>query len=222
MQCVRGLKGEPVAIGRLERFVADYVMAQPQKEVVKPTPNGHKVAIVGAGPASLTCASDLAKLGYEVTIFEAFHTAGGGLMYGIPEFSVISSYSIHYTKLYDLEFQYLLKNKSESDFRASVSAMYANIKNMGANTVYFHVRSHGDAYYPSGYFPWSKYITGTLGLNPGYDPLKIMIDEAHNKGLSFHAWINPMRGPSSADIGNYVITSYSIHYTKLYEVFITA
>jgi glutamate synthase (NADPH/NADH) small chain len=85
-KCVRGIKGEPVAIGRLERFVADYVMSQPQKEVVKPTPNGHKVAVIGAGPSSLTCASDLAQLGYEVTIFEAFHTAGGVLMYGIPEF----------------------------------------------------------------------------------------------------------------------------------------
>ncbi len=85
-KCVRGIKGEPVAIGRLERFVADFVMSQPEKEVVKPELNGHKVAIVGAGPASLTCASDLAQLGYEVTIFEAFHTAGGVLMYGIPEF----------------------------------------------------------------------------------------------------------------------------------------
>ena len=85
-KCVRGIKGEPVAIGRLERFVADYMMSQPAKEVEAPKQNGHKVAIVGAGPASLTCASDLAKLGYDVTIFEAFHTAGGVLMYGIPEF----------------------------------------------------------------------------------------------------------------------------------------
>ncbi len=90
-KCVRGIKGEPVAIGRLERFVADYVMSQPEKEVVKPELNGHKVAIVGAGPASLTCASDLAQLGYDVTIFEAFHTAGGVLMYGIPEFRLPKS-----------------------------------------------------------------------------------------------------------------------------------
>jgi len=85
-RCVRGIKGEPVAIGRLERFVADYMMKQEVKEVEKPTPNGHKVAVVGAGPASLSCAGDLAKLGYDVTIFEAFHIAGGVLMYGIPEF----------------------------------------------------------------------------------------------------------------------------------------
>ncbi len=84
-KCVRGIKGEPVGIGRLERFCADYMMDKPSN-AEKPESNGHKVAIVGAGPAGLTCAGDLAKLGYEVTIFEAFHTAGGVLMYGIPEF----------------------------------------------------------------------------------------------------------------------------------------
>ena len=85
-RCVRGIKGESVAIGRLERFVADWyrqnVNAMPQK----PASNGHKVAVVGSGPAGLTCASDLAGLGYEVTVYEAFHTAGGVLVYGIPEF----------------------------------------------------------------------------------------------------------------------------------------
>ncbi|MBE6844103.1 MAG: NADPH-dependent glutamate synthase [Ruminococcus sp.] len=85
-KCVRGIKGEPVAIGRLERFVADYMIKKGTSASSKPTPNGHKVAVVGAGPAGLTCAGDLAKLGYSVTIFEAFHTAGGVLMYGIPEF----------------------------------------------------------------------------------------------------------------------------------------
>lgn len=84
-KCVRGIKGEPVAIGRLERFVADYMMDK-AAAAVKPEPNGHKVAVVGAGPSGLTCAGDLAKFGYQVTIFEAFHTAGGVLMYGIPEF----------------------------------------------------------------------------------------------------------------------------------------
>lgn len=85
-KCVRGIKNEPVAIGRLERFVADYHMAHGSDEVVKPTLNGHKVAIVGAGPAGLTCAGDLANKGYEVHIFEALHFAGGVLVYGIPEF----------------------------------------------------------------------------------------------------------------------------------------
>ena len=85
-KCVRGIKGEPVAIGRLERFVADYHIKNSKKEVVIPKDNGHKVAVVGGGPAGLTCAGDLAKLGYNVTVFEALHIAGGVLVYGIPEF----------------------------------------------------------------------------------------------------------------------------------------
>ena len=84
--CVRGIKGEPVGIGRLERFVADIHNAQPEKIVKKPESNGHKVAVIGSGPAGLTCAGDLAKKGYEVTVFEALHLAGGVLVYGIPEF----------------------------------------------------------------------------------------------------------------------------------------
>ena len=84
--CVRGVKGEPVAIGRLERFVADWHNANATQPPEKPASNGHKVAIIGSGPAGLTCAGDLAKLGYEVTVFEALHKAGGVLVYGIPEF----------------------------------------------------------------------------------------------------------------------------------------
>ncbi len=85
-KCVRGIKGEPVGIGRLERFAADCMMKEEQTETELPVSNNHKVAVVGAGPSGLTCAGDLAKLGYKVTIFEAFHTSGGVLMYGIPEF----------------------------------------------------------------------------------------------------------------------------------------
>ncbi len=85
-KCVRGIKGEPVGIGRLERFVADWHNAH-YAEAQKPTEqNGHRVAIVGSGPSGLTCAGDLAKKGYSVTVFEALHTAGGVLVYGIPEF----------------------------------------------------------------------------------------------------------------------------------------
>lgn len=85
-KCVRGIKGESVSIGRLERFCADYHMKHSDAKTVKPQSNGKKVAVVGAGPSGLTCAGDLAKKGYEVTVFEAFHTAGGVLVYGIPEF----------------------------------------------------------------------------------------------------------------------------------------
>ena len=85
-KCVRGIKGEPVGIGRLERFVADYHNAHAAAGSERPEPNGHRVAVIGAGPAGLTCAGDLAKKGYAVTIFEALHVAGGVLVYGIPEF----------------------------------------------------------------------------------------------------------------------------------------
>ena len=85
-KCIRGIKGEPVGIGRLERFVADWHNANVQEAPTKPTPNGHKVAVIGSGPSGLTCAGDLAKKGYDVTVFEALHLAGGVLVYGIPEF----------------------------------------------------------------------------------------------------------------------------------------
>ena len=85
-KCVRGIKGEPVGIGRLERFVADWHNAHSDKAPETAPSNGHRVAVVGSGPSGLTCAGDLAKKGYKVTVFEALHTAGGVLVYGIPEF----------------------------------------------------------------------------------------------------------------------------------------
>ena len=85
-RCVRGVKGEPVGIGRLERFVADWHNTFCCDVPLRPESNGHRVAVVGSGPSGLTCAGDLAKKGYEVTVFEALHTAGGVLVYGIPEF----------------------------------------------------------------------------------------------------------------------------------------
>ena len=85
-KCIRGVKGESVGIGRLERFVADWHNTFCLEDPVKPESNGHKVAVVGSGPSGLTCAGDLAKKGYDVTVFEALHIAGGVLVYGIPEF----------------------------------------------------------------------------------------------------------------------------------------
>ena len=89
--CVRGKKGDPVGIGRLERFVADWHNAHAKEAPEKPASNGHRVAVVGSGPAGLTCAGDLARKGYEVTVFEALHLAGGVLVYGIPEFRLPKS-----------------------------------------------------------------------------------------------------------------------------------
>ena len=90
-KCVRGVKGESVGIGRLERFVADWHNTFAAEAGEKPLSNGHKVAVVGSGPSGLTCAGDLAKKGFEVTVFEALHTAGGVLVYGIPEFRLPKS-----------------------------------------------------------------------------------------------------------------------------------
>ena len=84
--CILGIKGEPVAIGKLERFVGDWSLENECKSCVEITPNGEKVAVIGSGPSGLACASDLAKMGYEVTVFEALHKLGGVLVYGIPEF----------------------------------------------------------------------------------------------------------------------------------------
>lgn len=89
--CVRGIKGEPVGIGRLERFVSDYVINNCEEQIPEINKNGIKVAVVGGGPSGLTCAGDLAKMGYSVTVFEAFHKAGGVLVYGIPEFRLPKS-----------------------------------------------------------------------------------------------------------------------------------
>lgn len=85
-QCIRGIKGEPVSIGKLERYVADWAREHDYVAAKAGEPNGRRVAVIGSGPSGLTCAGDLAKLGYEVTIFEAFHEPGGVLIYGIPEF----------------------------------------------------------------------------------------------------------------------------------------
>ncbi len=89
--CVRGIKGEPVGIGRLERFAADWHFERVGDQPATPEPNGHKVAIIGSGPAGLACAGDLARWGYQVTIFESLHVSGGVLMYGIPEFRLPKS-----------------------------------------------------------------------------------------------------------------------------------
>ena len=90
-KCVRGIKGDPVGIGRLERFCADYAMAHKRPQEALPEKNGKRVAVVGSGPSGLTCAGDLAKKGYDVTIYEALHTPGGVLVYGIPEFRLPKS-----------------------------------------------------------------------------------------------------------------------------------
>lgn len=108
-----------------------------------------------------------------------------------------------------LEFQNILKGKSEAQFRASVGQMYDDCVSMGINTVYVHARSHGDAFYESDIYPWSKNITGSIDGAPSFDPYQILVDEAHKRGLSFHAWINPMRTLTVEDM-NKISDSYQI------------
>lgn len=99
-----------------------------------------------------------------------------------------------------IELADMLTGKSESAFRKAIGAAYDNCVLLGINTVYVHVRSHGDAYYKSSLFPWSKYVTGTLGAAPDFDPLEIMLSEAHSRGLSFQAWINPLRACAVSEL----------------------
>ena len=92
-----------------------------------------------------------------------------------------------------LEYQSILAGKSEKEFKSSIKTMFANLVEDGFNTVYVHARSHSDAYYASDLYPWSVYCTWTEGKNPGFDPLEIMVKEAHSDGLKIEAWINPYR-----------------------------
>ena len=102
-----------------------------------------------------------------------------------------------------IELAELMQGQSKSAFRSNIAAVFDNCVSLGINTVYVHVRSHSDAYYKSELFPWSKYITGTLGSDPGYDPLAVMLEEAHSRSLSFQAWINPLRACSTSQINSY-------------------
>lgn len=113
---------------------------------------------------------------------------GGSNSYNALNYREIKGVWISY-----LELTTLLTGKTESQFTSSIRGAFQNCADMGLNTVFVHVRSHGDAYYKSKYYPWSKYVTGTLGQAPDFDPLEIMIKEAHALGLSFQAWINPYR-----------------------------
>ena len=108
-----------------------------------------------------------------------------------------------------LDLQKILPGKSESAFRTSVQQMYQNCVNAGLNTVIVQVRPYGDSFYPSDLFPWSSYASGKLGTSPGFDPLEILVEEAHKKGLTFEAWVNPLRLMAETEISS-VSTSYPV------------
>ncbi len=118
--------------------------------------------------------------------------------YQAVNYSEVKAVWISYLELIDL-----LQGKSRDTFVANISEVYDNCVSLGINTVYVHARSHGDAYYESELFPYSKYASGEINCSPGFDPLAIMINEAHERGLSFHAWINPLRACSVSDMADY-------------------
>lgn len=122
----------------------------------------------------------------------------GSNSYQAVNYSEVKGIWISYIELAEI-----MQGQSREGFRKSIAAMFDNCVSLGINTVYVHVRSHSDAYYKSELFPWSKYITGTLGKDPGYDPLAVMLKEAHSRSLSFQAWINPLRACSTGQIGSY-------------------
>lgn len=122
----------------------------------------------------------------------------GSNSYQAVNYSEVKGIWISYIELAEI-----MQGQSKEGFRRNIAAVFDNCVSLGINTVYVHVRSHSDAYYKSELFPWSKYITGTLGNDPGYDSLAVMLKEAHSRSLSFQAWINPLRACSTGQIGSY-------------------
>lgn len=129
--------------------------------------------------------------------------------FGVNTYETINYSEVHGVWISYLELADMLMGKSESVFRNNISQAFDNITELGLNTVYIHVRSHGDAYYESELFPWSKYASGAINTSPSFDPLEIVIEEAHSRGISVQAWINPLRLCSVADMvsyGDYPVT----------------
>lgn len=142
---------------------------------------------------SSTTASSSAPASSE-TVSEEESSSSTGKNNSVSSSDEVRAVWISYLELYDM-----LCGKTKSQFRSSVGAAFDNAVELGLNTVFVHVRSHSDAFYDSALFPWSVYCTGTEGKDPGYDPLEIMVEEAHDRGLSIEAWINPYRIKGTAD-----------------------
>lgn len=121
-------------------------------------------------------------------------------VYGSSSYTALNYSQVKGVWISYIELAEMLTGQSESGFRSAIGKAYDNCVSLGLNTVYVHVRSHSDAYYKSELFPWSKYCTGTLGKAPDFDPLEVMIEEAHSRGLSFQAWINPLRACGTGEI----------------------
>ena len=125
-------------------------------------------------------------------------TGSGARDYKALNYSEVKGIWISYIELADV-----LQGQTAEGFRRGIAGIFDNCVSLGINTAYVHVRSHGDAYYRSELFPWTKYAAGSIGKDPGYDPLEIMTEEAHSRGISFQAWINPLRACGTSQISGY-------------------
>lgn len=123
--------------------------------------------------------------------------------FGTNDYAALNHKEVQGIWISYLEFMELLQGQSESSFRGNISEVFDNCVDIGLNTVYIHARSHSDAFYQSELFPWSKYASGKINTSPGFDPLEIIIEEAHSRDISVQAWINPLRACSTADMANY-------------------
>ncbi len=123
--------------------------------------------------------------------------------FGVNNYETINYSEVQGVWISYLEFTEMLTGKSESTFRNNIAQAFDNITDIGLNTVYIHARSHGDAYYKSELFPWSRYASGSINTSPGFDPFDVIIEEAHERGISVQAWINPLRLCSTSDMMSY-------------------
>lgn len=153
-----------------------------------------------AESAAATTAAAVPETTAAVTTAETAKPAVTAANTGLNSYKAVNYADVRGIWISYIELSDMLTGKSESSFRSAIGSAYDNIAELGLNTVYVHVRSHGDAYYQSELFPWSKYASGTLGKSPGFDPLEIMIEEAHSRGLSFQAWINPLRACAVSEL----------------------
>ena len=152
------------------------------------------VSMIGSSAGKTGTSSSGAASGNTASVSSAGNQSPAGNAYQPVAYGETKAIWISY-----LELATLLKGKTQAEFEKNMGTVYQNVKDLGLNTVIVQVRPYSDALYPSEYYPWSAYASGTVGQKPSFDPLKILVDLAHQKGLSFHAWINPLRGMTEAE-----------------------
>lgn len=188
---------EPTETTAAEKTTARTDAAESSPSSANSTSSGTTVTTT-SGTTAATTAKSISTAATTATEPDTPEYQYGSNSYQAVNYSEIKGIWISYIELSEL-----MQGQSESGFRSNIAKVFDNCVGLGINTVYVHVRSHSDAYYRSELFPWSKYVTGTLGSDPGYDPLAVMLREAHDRGLSFQAWINPLRACGTSHISSY-------------------